>query len=173
MKEFSTIVVVRLPPERLFATMRDRLPELIEELKDVEKVDELERTPTGDEMLVVNRWHARQPIPSVLQPRLGQARIDWLDRARWSEERLGCAWEIRPSLGDGAITCSGTTSFMPAMGGRGTRAQFAGRLDIAPAWLASVVGGLQAPVRALVESIATSLIPANFRASAEAAARLS
>ncbi|MET0180169.1 MAG: hypothetical protein ABW194_06755 [Novosphingobium sp.] len=172
MKEFSALVVVRTPPERLFATMRDRLPELVATLSDIEKVDPLERRDEDDALLVVNRWHARQTIPKLLQQRLGRSRIDWLDTARWIEPRQVCTWEIAPSLGDGALTCAGETTFEPAMGGRGTRARFAGRLDIAPDYLAGVAGSFHGPVRALVETIATTLIPANFRAMAEQAAKL-
>lgn len=172
MKEFSALVVVRTPPDRLFAAMRDRLGELAAALADIERVDQLERRQDGDSLLVVSRWHARQTVPALLQQRLGHSRIDWVDRAHWNEPRLACAWSIVPSLGDGAITCAGETTFHPAMGGRGARAQFAGRLDIAPDYLAAVAGSFHGPVRTLVETIATSLIPANFRAMAEAAAKL-
>ena len=171
MKSFSTLVVLKAPPDRLFAILRDRLPELAESMDGIETIDELERTREGGTELVVSRWHARQTVPAVLQERLGQRSIDWLDRARWQEDELLCTWNIEPSLGAGAIKCSGTTEFVPAMGGRGTRARFAGHLDIAPDYLGSVVGGLQGPVRALVEMIATSLIPANFRSIAEEAAK--
>ncbi|MGK7295025.1 MAG: SRPBCC family protein [Candidatus Wenzhouxiangella sp. M2_3B_020] len=171
MKAFSTLVVLKAPPERLFATLRDRLPELAEAMDGIEAIDELERRQEDGAQLVVSRWHARQTVPSVLQERLGQRRIDWIDRARWQDERLLCTWDIEPSLGGGAIKCSGTTEFVPAMGGRGTRARFAGNLDIAPDYLGSVVGGFHGPVKALVEMIATSLIPANFRSIAEEAAK--
>lgn len=172
MKEFSTLVVLKAPPERLFTAMRDRLPELVPSLPDIERIEELERVAENAHLLVVNRWHARQPVPVFLQERLGQERIDWIDRARWGEEQRTCTWSIEPSLGQGAIACSGETTLAPAMGGRGTRATFAGRLDIDPVWLGGIVGGFQAPIRALIESIATSLIPANFRAMAEAASKL-
>ena len=61
--------------------------------------------------------------------------------------------------------------FEPAMAGRGTRARFAGSISIDADYLGSLVGAFQAPVRSLVETIATSMIPANFRAMAEKAAK--
>ena len=171
MKEFSTLVVLKVPPEHLFTTLRDRLPKLAETMEEIEAIQELERRNIGDAQVVVNHWHARQTIPPFLQERLGQTRIDWLDRASWHEQQLLCTWEIEPSLGGGAITCSGTTEFIQAMGGRGTRARFAGNLNIAPEYLGSVIGGFHGPVKSLVEMIATSLIPANFRSIAEEAAK--
>lgn len=170
MKKFTTMVVLRCPPDELFAAMRDRLPALASSLADVEQIEELERSEMPDSVVVTNRWHARQAIPTFLQSRLGASSISWIDRARWFEERHLCTWTIEPTIGDGAITCSGATSFAPAMGGRGTRAMFEGELDIAPEYLSGLVGAFQAPVKAFVETIATSIIPANFRAVAEAAA---
>jgi hypothetical protein len=170
-KRFSTLAVLRSPPERLFGAMRDRLPELAESLSDVEQIEELERSELIDSVLVVNRWRARQSVPAFLQSRLGASAIHWIDRAHWFEDRHQCTWTIEPSIGEGAITCSGTTSFSPAMGGRGTRATFEGELNIDPLFLSSIVGAFQAPVKTLVESIATSIIPANFRAVAEAASK--
>lgn len=171
MKRFSSLVVVKSPPDQLCAMMRDRLPQLAESLKDVEKIDELERSQLPGSVLVINRWHAREPVPSFLRARLGASTITWIDRAQWLDDGRQCRWTIEPSIGDGAITCSGATTFVPAMAGRGTRATFEGQLDIAPAFLSSLVGPFQAPVKALVESIATTLIPSNFRAVAEAASK--
>jgi hypothetical protein len=172
MKSFSTVVVLRAEPLVLLRAMRDRLGEVAGALADVEAIEELERRPQGEDLLVVNRWHARQRIPGFLQARLGAGEVSWLDRALWSEPALACRWSIEPSIGEGAIQCSGVTRFEPAMGGSGSRAYFEGELRIDPAFIGSVAGPLQKPVTALVESIATTLIPSNFRAAAKAAAEL-
>jgi hypothetical protein len=173
MKAFSALVVLRIPPETLFIAMRDRLGEIAPALADIDSIIEVERAHTADGLRVVNRWHARQHVPALLQPRLGSSDIAWIDRAMWFENSLTAQWSIEPSIGHGAIACTGTTCFEPAMAGRGSRALFKGELTIAPKFLASIVGPFEKPVRTLVESIATTLIPANFRAAAEAAARLS
>lgn len=172
MKAFSALVLMRIPPESLFIAMRDRLGEIAPALADIDSIIEVERTQTPDGLHVVNRWHARQHVPALLRARLGTNDIAWIDRAIWFEKPLMARWSIEPSIGDGAIACTGTTRFEPAMAGRGSRALFEGELTIEPKFLASIVGPFEKPVRSLVESIATTLIPANFRAAAEAAARL-
>ena len=156
----------------LFSAMRDRLQEIAPSLADIRAIEELERTQSSAGLHVLNRWHARQTVPGFLQARLGSADISWLDRAVWKADALCCEWTIEPSIRGGAIGCAGTTRFEPAMAGRGTRAVFAGELTIDPAFVASLVGPFEAPVRSFVESVATTLIPANFRAAAEAAAKL-
>ncbi len=172
MKPFSALVILRSPPETLFVAMRDRLGEIAPQLKDISAIDEIERADSAGGVAITNRWQARQMVPAMLQSRLGARDIAWIDRAVWDAPTLTCHWTIEPLIGDGAITCTGSTRFEPAMAGRGCRALFEGNLAIAPAFIGSVVGPFEAPVTALVQSVATVMIPSNFRAAAEAAAKL-
>jgi hypothetical protein len=172
MKSFSTLIVLKRPPELLFDTLRDRLSEIAPSIADISAIEELERDSDGDGVLVVNRWRARQAVPGFLRAQLGASEIAWIDRARWFRDDLVCHWSIEPAIADGAIGCSGATRFAPAMAGRGARVTFEGSLTIAPDFMASIVGGFEAPVRSLVESIATTLVPANFRAAAAEAVKL-
>jgi len=172
MRTFSTLIVLRAPPEPLFAVMRDRLAELVGSIDDIKGLEQLERAETDRDVVVVNRWHARQTIPGLVRERLGDGEISWVDRARWSNQDLLCRWSIEPSVGDGAITCVGATSFAPAMAGRGCRVTFEGELAIAPEFIGSLVGPLAGPIRLLVESIGMNIVPSNFRAVAELAAKL-
>lgn len=171
MKRFAALAVLRAAPDTLFTTMRDRLPEIGGQLDDIEQIEQLERTACGNGVRVVNRWVARQRVPALLRDRLGQDVIAWIDRADWSADGTACTWSIEPSIGDDGIACSGETRFEPAMGGRGVRVQFEGSLTIDPAFMTSLAGPFQRPVTALVEAIATTLIPKNLRAAAEVAAR--
>ena len=177
MKPFSALVILRSPPETLFLAMRDRLGEIAPQLKDISAIDEIERADTVDGVAITNRWQARQTVPVMLQARLGARDIAWIDRAVWDAACGQCfwgflRWTIEPLIGEGAITCTGSTRFETAMAGRGCRALFEGMLTIDPAFIGSVVGPFEAPVTALVQAVATVMIPSNFRAAAEAAAHL-
>lgn len=172
MKAFSALVIVRSPPESLFMAMRDRLADIAPQLKDIRAIDMIERRDAADGVHITNRWQARQAVPALLQARLGATDIAWIDRARWHVPSLTCNWTIEPLIGDGAIACTGTTRFEAAMAGRGCRAHFAGELVIDPGFIGSVAGAFATPVAALVQAVATVMIPSNFRAAAEAAAKL-
>ncbi len=172
MTPFSAFVMVRSPTDKLFAAMRDRMSEIVTMLPDIASIQEMERQSDGPGQRVVNRWEAELTIPKFLRTKLGAERVAWIDQAVWSDDIMGCDWSIRPLIGDGAIECQGNTRFESAMAGRGTRAVFAGTLEIDSAFMAGLVGPLRGPVTALVESLATTIIPANFRAAAEAAAKL-
>lgn len=172
MKPFAALAVLRVDPAVLAQRMRDRLVEVGAALDDVESIAELERVEAPDGVRILNRWIARQRVPTLMQGWLGADEISWLDRAFWHADGSGCDWSIQPSIGADRITCAGTTRFEPAMGGKGVRVRFDGSLEIDPAFIAGISGPLQRPVTALVESIATTLIPKNLRAAAEATARL-
>lgn len=172
MKAFSALVILRCPTDALFTAMRDRLAEIAPALGDIRAIELIERRDAADGVHIVNRWQARQTVPAMLQARLGADDIAWIDRARWHTPSLTCHWTIEPLIGEGAITCTGTTRFEAAMAGRGCRAHFAGELAIDPAFIGSVAGAFAAPVTALVQAVATVMIPSNFRAAAEAAAKL-
>ncbi len=173
MKSFRDLVVIKQPLERVWTTVRDRLPDLAAQLDDVERIVVLEREPIGPGRLrLVNEWHSGQKIPKLLQNRLGAAAVSWIDRNQWDDSTHVCTWAIEPSLFPEHIRCAGSTSYAPAMGGRGTRITFAGDFELAPGALKGLAGPLEQPATAFVESIVTVFIPRNLRKVMDAAERL-
>jgi hypothetical protein len=172
MKPFHTMVLLRAPPERMFTAMRDRIVEATAALPDIKAVHQLERSEVDGDILIVNRWEARQTLPRALQAKLDTDELAWIDRAYWNEQSRSCRWTIEPLIANGALTCQGSTRFEPAMAGRGARAIFEGVLALDSTFLDSLLGRLRSPATSLLESVATTVIPANFRAAAEAAAML-
>lgn len=173
MKVFRDVVVVKQPLERVWTTMRDRLPELATDVEDVERIIVLEREDIAPgRVRLVNEWRSGHKIPKLLQHRLGAERVCWIDRNDWNEASHVCTWSIEPSLLSEHIRCSGQTCYAAAMGGRGSRITFEGTLELAPGALAALVGTLQQPAGAFVESLVTVLIPRNLRKVMDAAERL-
>jgi len=173
MKEFQSLVVVKHPVEKVWFTVRDRLPELGAMLDDVESIVLIERQSAGPgKVRLVNEWRSSQRIPPVLRDRLEASELGWLDRNLWDDADHRCAWAIEPSVLTQHIQCAGSTRYEPAMGGRGTRITFTGTFDLEPGALAMFTGSLRKPVAAFAESIATTVIPRNVRKLMEAASRL-
>ena len=173
MKGFVSLVVVKHPVDRVWVTVRDRLPELGAMLEDVESIVTRERQVVEPgEVRLVNEWRSSQRIPPVLRNRLGLSELSWLDRNVWDEADHRCSWVIEPTMLTQHVHCAGSTCYEPAMGGRGTRVTFAGEFDLEPEALATFAGSLQKPIAAFVEAVATTVIPRNVRRVMEAAARL-
>jgi len=148
------------------------MPRLAPALPDVAAILELERSSPADGVVrVLNRWVVRQQLPSFLREHLGSGELGWLDCAEWRADDFVCRWIIKPSIKGEVVSCDGETRFEPAMGGRGTRVTFSGRLSIAPGLLSGVAAGIERPLMGFVETIATTMIPGNFRQVVEAASR--
>jgi len=173
MKAFSSVVVVKQPLDRVWITMRDRLPELGTSLDDIESIAVIEREELGPgSVRLVNEWRSSQRIPAGLRGRLGISDLSWLDRNLWDDASHCCTWVIEPTALTEHVRCEGSTRYEPAMGGRGTRVTFAGTFDLESGALATFAGSLQRPASAFIESIATTVIPRNVRKVIEAASRL-
>jgi hypothetical protein len=173
MKAFRTVVIVKQPVEPLWTTVRDRLPELVALLDDIEAVEVLEREAVEPGVLrLVNRWTSTQRVPGLLQARLGAREVGWIDRNVWTDAARRCDWRIEPAVLTEHIRCTGTTAYEPAMGGRGTRVTFAGEFELAPTALRGLAGPLEQPLATFVESIVTILVPKNLHRLMDAAGRL-
>lgn len=173
MKTFSALVVVRQPVDSLFATVRDRLPELAPMVDDVASIIELDRETIGEGRIrLTNEWQSTQRVPDLLAKALGTSQVGWIDRNEWDTAGRVCRWRIEPFVLPEHIECGGITAYEPAMGGRGTRVTFSGDFNLAPGALGGLAAALERPISAFVESIVTTLIPRNSRKVIEAAAEL-
>lgn len=153
--------------------MRDHLTEFAQNIADIESIRQVERTiDTRGTVYIVNEWSVRQALPAALSTMLKVDKFSWIDRNRWDEANQTCSWTIEPAALGEHIACSGQTHFAVAMGGRGTRVTFTGELDIKPGLLGQL-GSVGPMVSGFIESIATTIIPRNLRAVAEAAAEFS
>jgi hypothetical protein len=173
MKNFKNVLIVKQPLEPVWKTVRDRLPELVQFVDDLESVTVIQRDVPGQgRVRLLNQWRTRQNVPALLQPKLGAAAIGWLDRNEWDEATRRCNWQIEPNVLGDHISCRGMTSYEPAIAGRGTRVTFEGVFDLSPSALRSVAGPFERPLTAFVESIVTTMVPKNFRRILEAATEL-
>src|ERR1700688_3188505 len=139
MKPFKTLVVAKHAPDLVWKTIRDRLPELVQLIDDIDEVTIGSRKSRPDgSMVLVNEWRANVRIPSVLSSVLSKDMLVWTDRAEWREKTRECHSQIEPHFRPGMMVCEGPTSYQPAMGGRGSRLSFQGLLEVKRAELLPV-----------------------------------
>jgi hypothetical protein len=170
LKGFRSVVVLKRPQQELWLNMRDHLPDFAERIADIESIHQVERSIESDGIIrIVNEWSVQQTLPAALSTMLKIDKFRWTDRNQWNEATGTCSWTIEPLAFGEHITCTGETHFAAAMGGRGTRITLAGELDIKPGLLGAL-GSLGPMLSGFIESTATTIIPRNLRAVAEAAA---
>lgn len=144
--------------------MRDKLPDLVPLLDDIEQVTVVERKEEADGTVnLVNHWKAKPQIPSMLSSIINPAMFAWTDRAQWRPAVHECHWHIEPHFLTESTKCTGVTHYVSAMGGRGTKINFNGEFDISTNGISGVPTFLEGTVGTAIEAFVTSLIPRNFR----------
>jgi hypothetical protein len=158
--------------DKVYQVVRDQLPDIALGLDDVESVRLLERRERVGGVSLVNEWRARLPLPRVLEDLVRKDSIGWIDRADWDDRAHRCTWEIEPLFLPGHIRCAGSSQYEPAMGGRGARVTFEGRIEITLGGPGAIKSPLDQAVSPVVESIVTTVVPRNFRKTLDGACAL-
>ena len=169
--KISAVDIIKHPVERVWPVLRDDLPKLADLLDDIESVTITSYKKTAHLCKVVNKWKALPHLPAAVMKHLKPTMLCWTDYAEWHEQKKECRWSIQFDYFPDTIRCSGTTTFNPAMGGRGTRVTFIGNADWQGQEHSIVPGYVGQAVYKSVEPLIRSFIPRNFRKLTAAVAR--
>ena len=161
--DFKSTAVIKHHIDLVWVTMRDKTPELVDLLDDVESVTVRERVEhdSGD-VKVINIWQAAPKLPSFLHRYITPEMLAWTDYAEWTWQSQACNWTIEPHAFANRIECSGKTTFESAIGGRGTRVTFDGKIELAPDDMTKVTGAIGTMGTNAVEAFIKKLLPNNF-----------
>jgi hypothetical protein len=171
MKAFKSIIIVKHPLDPVWTTIRDRLSDLAPFVDDIERITVMERHEEPDGTIrLVNVWKANPPIPALLSSVINPEILAWTDRAEYLTRRHECVWRIEPHFFPERTRCSGVTRYEAAIGGRGTRITFEGKLDVTASNMAGVPAFMEGAIARGIESFVTALIPKNFRKLTDALA---
>ena len=168
MKPFNSVSIVKHPVDLVWETIRDRLPELVPFMEDMEKITQLKREELPDGVVRLdNLWQANPRLPLIQSAHLKPEMFAWVDRAEWRPQSHECHWKIESRFLPESLQCWGLARYEPAIGGRGTRVTFEGQLGLSAPnqpGMAFLDGSL---VKGF-ETLAGSLIPKNMRKLTEA-----
>jgi hypothetical protein len=164
----KTITVLKHPTEYVWIATRDRLPEIVPLLDDIESVTVKSREEkSGGKVNLVNVWKARPKLSPMLTSRIRPEMLMWNDYAEWSPRNFECKWRIEPHFFTDRIKCSGLTRYERAMGGRGTRITFETEIELYTHDLPGVPAVLEGTISKAIESFVAIVIPRNFRKVAQ------
>ena len=164
--QFRSVAVVKHPVEDVWPAMRDRLPEVAAGIASIASVSvESRRRLEDGGWRIVKVWRAAPPLPDFVARRVSEEMLSWTETGSWDESDLVCRWTIEPHHLRGRLQPRGTTTFGPAMGGRGTRLTFAG--DLPSEAEAAAVPGWDAIVGPGVGPLIQRVVPTVFRTLAD------
>lgn len=146
---------------------RDQFPSIGEAVDDLEYIKLLSRDERDPNSIYTEyEWKAIPPLPAALRDRISPDMLTWVDRATWNEAEHICNWEIVTRYFGDRLQCHGQTTFTGAMGGRGCRLLFEGRMD----W--GKLPPSEALLMPMVEPFLKEMILHNFRKVSHVVERL-
>ena len=171
--KIKSVSVLKHPVPEVWTAIRDRLPEIVPFIADIESVTVQSRAEAADGTVrLVNIWKAKPKLPAIVTNYLKPEMLAWTDRAEYRLKTLECHWRTEPHFFTERIQCAGVTRYEHAMGGRGTRVTFEGDLEFSLHNLPGVPQVFENALVRGVETFVTALVPKNFRNVIEAAGRL-
>jgi hypothetical protein len=157
-------------PPLVFATLRDRLSDLVEYLPQVDRIETLATNVDGTVTHHRNRWQgAMRQFPSLIRPFVNPDLAAWYDDARWDEKTFICTWKIESAAGQGVLTCEGVTRIEAA--GSGSACYLSGDLRIDAAKVPGIPTFLVRKAQAAVETFIVAAIKPSLTGVLSAAQR--
>lgn len=161
---FKTISIIKFPVETAWITMMNKLPDIAQDVSDLESITEIERIKNDDRSItIVNTWKAKPKLPAIVVKYIQPEMLAWTDTAKWIEKEKIIEWQIRSHYFYEQMHCKGTTAFETAMGGKGCRLTFSGSLEWKGKVLSLGLGIFDSTIDKAVEGVLTQMIPSNFR----------
>ncbi len=151
---------VPFPRELVFRTYRDELPELVEFMTNIRRIEVKNRDEDGDVTRLLNVWHGGGDIPSAARIVLSENMLSWDDVAEWRASNWVCEWRISTHSFTDAIHCRGTNRFIELDGG--TRVEIRGDLTIDATKIKGVPRLMQGTVKKTVEEFLVRKIAPNL-----------
>jgi hypothetical protein len=124
---------VQYPAQLVYETMRDKLPELVPYLPNVERITQEDRKPTVEGRTeILNRWRAKTgSAPAAVQPFLKPEMLEWYDHALWKDADVCVDWWLEAPAFRKLYACRGTNRVV-ALGDKSCSFVVSGTLTVNP-----------------------------------------
>ena len=121
---YNRILLVRQPTHRVWNALQNDLPSVGAYVRGIASIRRIEMTRESDgNVRTVHVWTAATGLPPSIEASADPRALTWIERTEWDERSLRTVWAIESHLLGRMLTAQGSTTFMSAMGNRGTRLQ--------------------------------------------------
>lgn len=164
--KIETTADIAFPRDIVFATYRDKLPELVPYLANVRSITVTSRIDEGSIVKFVNLWKGGGEIPTVVRKFLSEELLQWDDLATWNAVDFTCQWQtVVPSFKD-AVDARGHNTFVERTPGV-TTLTIKGDLKVDAAKVKGVPRILAGTVGPAIEAFLVAAIKPNLVAVAK------
>lgn len=151
---------IAFPLEQVYATYRDRLPEIAAYMPDIREIEVVRREARDTGPFLLNIWKAENRIPKMAQKVVKPDMLRWEDHADWDDANTHVDWRlVIPAFAD-QVRCSGRNAFFAD--GDGTRVVLSGDLDIDIKRIPGVPRMLAGRLKPQIEQFIIKLVQPNL-----------
>lgn len=158
--EFTVTDTIRYPLEKVYAAMRDNLPELAAFYSNIERITLESRDEKGPIVHQVAQWEAKAKLPGPLEKLVPLNGRRWKDVATWDAGAHTVEWRITVPVFTEAVSVSGLNRF--AADGANTRMTINGRIVIDPKKLTGIPTILAKQFVPTIEKFVVSSVQKNL-----------
>lgn len=108
---FEYALKTKLPIGTVYRVLRDELYKLAKYLPNVENIELLERKEDKDKIYTVNKWYAKNILPSSITQFIKFDIVAWLDYGEWNKIEYICDWSYKPYIFQDYISAKGKTLY--------------------------------------------------------------
>ena len=104
---------IEFPAPMVYETLRDRTPDLVPYLPEVDSIrtTSREQLPAGH-LRLINIWQGnRRSAPFVARPFLSRDMLQWKDTAVWNDTDLSLQWCFETTYMESLFSCNGKNYF--------------------------------------------------------------
>lgn len=168
--ELRVDTVLTHPLDAVYAAYRDRLPDLVEYLPNVESIQVAEMRREGSRLHLVNDWKAVAEIPAVAERFVRPDMLRWRDIAEWHDDDHSVRWRFEMAFLREAIRVEGLNHFV-AEGPDRTRLSIRGILELDGTRIPGLPSFIGKRVAPQVERFVVNLVQPNLVRTAEGVQR--
>ena len=162
--KIETDARMAFPRELCFTTYRDRLPELVPHLSNVNEIETLEREDNYEgaesKTRLLNVWRAVSEIPKLARAFIKPEMLAWHDYAVWNQDVWTVDWRVETHFFKERVACAGHNTFIDD--GESCVLQIRGDLDVNLKGLPGVPRLVARKVSSAVEKFVVALITPNL-----------
>ena len=102
---------IQQPLETVFELVRDRLPDVVPYMPNVDRIVVDSREEADGKVRIVNTWFAKADIPQAAKKILKPEILSWTDRAEWDNAAHHVDYVLESKLGREIYDARGRNSF--------------------------------------------------------------
>ena len=154
------------PRDEVFDALCNHMPDMVEFLPNVERIDVKSRKEQDDVVELVNLWKGNTEIPRVLSGFIKPEMLTWTDHASWDRDTFKCEWHnIINALPD-AVTAKGITTLVDE--GDDTVLEISGEFTVHPERLPRGMSLMGRTIKPAIEKLIIGLLKPNLKQQAVA-----